>query len=98
MAKFPLVDGFDAAVVITEVGESVTNFKIGDSVAYFLKIGAYREVRNMPADALVPIPDNIYFDAAATLLTKGLTAKMLVKNLQPTDIICDGGCVAAKCK
>lgn len=83
MAVFPFVDGFDASGIVMEVGTDVANIKVGDRVAYFLQRGAYREERIIAAELVVPIPDAVSFEAAATFITKGLTAKMLEQKLQP---------------
>src|ERR1700722_15593444 len=41
----PLIPGAEAAGVIAELGEAVTDFKVGDRVAYTLPLGAYRTQR-----------------------------------------------------
>lgn len=76
--KLPFVDGFEAAGVITEVGEDVEGWKVGDRVAYYMQLGAYAQERIVPADSLVALPDGLSFEKAAALLIKGLTAEMLL--------------------
>src|SRR4051812_29648208 len=50
----PLTPGSEAAGVVEEVGEGVTDFRPGDRVAYGTgPIGAYAEVRNVAADRVV---------------------------------------------
>src|ERR1700685_3165776 len=46
----PLIPGAEAAGVVTQVGESVTDLKLGDRVAYTLPSGAYRTQRVVPAE------------------------------------------------
>ena len=71
--------GLEGAGIITEVGSNVTNFKVGSRVAYAaIPLGAYSSHRNYPASKLVKIPDEIDFDVAATLMTKGLTTYYLL--------------------
>ncbi len=41
----PLIPGAEAAGVVAEIGEAVTDFKVGDRVAYTLPLGAYRTQR-----------------------------------------------------
>jgi NADPH2:quinone reductase len=60
------------------VGPGVTGFRKGDRVAYMAGPGAYARARNVPADRLVPLPDEVSFEQAASALVKGLTAHMLV--------------------
>jgi len=74
----PLIPGSEAAGVVEDVGEGVTEFKPGDRVAYIARSGAYRRRRVMPADRLVKLPADVAFEAAASIMLKGLTAQFLV--------------------
>jgi NADPH2:quinone reductase len=76
---YPAPIGSEAAGVIESVGTGVNDFDIGDRVAYPFTIGAYAESRIIPAANLFKLPDDISFDQAATVLVKGLTAHMLLK-------------------
>ncbi|WP_028356950.1 quinone oxidoreductase family protein [Brackiella oedipodis] len=72
--------GFEAAGVVTAVGSSVTEFKVGDRVAYGQSpIGAYAQFRNIPARCLVKLPEQIDFKTAAAMMLKGLTAQYLLR-------------------
>jgi NADPH:quinone reductase len=79
----PLIPGAEAAGVIEEVGEAVTNLKAGDRVAYTMPLGAYRTRRVVPAERLVKLPDSIAFDVAASVMLKGLTAQFLLTSCYP---------------
>jgi NADPH:quinone reductase len=79
----PLIPGAEAAGIVDALGEGVADFKIGDRVAYVLPSGAYRTRRAVAADRLVKIPDGIDFDAAASLMLKGLTAQFLLNSCYP---------------
>lgn len=70
--------GVEAAGVVEAVGPGVTLVKEGDRVAYMSGPGAYAGARNVAADRLVPLPDDVTFELAAAALLKGLTAHMLV--------------------
>ena len=71
--------GFEAAGIVESLGTEVTDWKIGDRVAYMnAGVGAYADRRNVPARKLVAIPDRVSDEAAATLLFKGLTAHYLL--------------------
>jgi NADPH2:quinone reductase len=79
----PLIPGGEAAGVVEEVGEGVSDFKPGDRVAYTLPIGAYRTRRVVPADRLVKLPDGIGFDVAASMMLKGMTTQFLLTSCYP---------------
>lgn len=70
--------GMEGAGVVEAVGEGVTLVKPGDRVAYAGRpIGAYAEARNMPADALLVLPEKIDFESAAGMMLQGLTIQYL---------------------
>ena len=78
----PLVIGMEAAGVVEAVGEGVERFRAGDRVAYAsAPIGAYREMRNFPADRCVPLPPGVSDRAAAAVLLKGLTLQTLLRRV-----------------
>jgi len=76
----PLIPGGEAAGIVDAVGEGVTDFMSGDRVAYVLPSGAYRTRRVVAAERLVKLPEAIDFDAAASLMLKGLTAQFLLNS------------------
>lgn len=72
--------GFEAAGVVQAVGPGVTDFQVGDRVAYGQSpIGAYAKARTMPAHQVVRLPDEISFEQAAALMLKGLTVQYLFR-------------------
>lgn len=72
--------GQEGAGVVEAVGPDVTHVKPGDRVAYAARPnGAYSEVRVMPADILVRLPDDIPFDKGAAMLLQGLTVQYLFR-------------------
>lgn len=72
--------GLEGAGVVEAVGNAVTDIKVGDRVAYAGgPPGAYAEVRNMPADRLVKLPDSIDFKTAAAMMLQGMTAQYLLR-------------------
>ncbi len=80
--KIPLPSGLgsEAAGVIEAVGSGVTDLKAGDRVAYSGgPIGAYAEVRVLPIDRLVKLPESVSDRVAATLMLKGLTVQYLLR-------------------
>jgi NADPH2:quinone reductase len=76
--------GSDAVGVVEAVGPGVTGIRAGDRVGYLLgPQGAYAQVRVMPADVLIPLPDGICDRTAATLMMKGMTAQYLFRQVYP---------------
>ncbi len=72
--------GLEAAGVIEEVGEGVASLKPGDRIAYGTgPIGAYAEIRNLPANRLTRLPESIPDETAAGMMLKGMTARYLLR-------------------
>lgn len=70
--------GVEAAGVVEAVGDGVTTLQAGDRVATFgPMLGAYATERNIAADTLFPLPDDIGDETAAAALLKGCTAEFL---------------------
>lgn len=87
----PGIPGIEAAGIIEEVGDGVSGFGVGDRIAYVTAgYGAYASERLLPAELAVRLPSGISEDLAATVLLKGLTAEMLLRQVhrvQPGDLI-----------
>ena len=82
--KLPTGIGIEASGIIKEVGPNVSNFSVGDKVAYSaIPIGAYSTHRIYPTKNLVKVPDGIDLTLAATLMTKGLTTFYLLHKTYP---------------
>ena len=76
--------GLEGAGVVEAVGSAVTDVQAGDRVAYAGgPVGAYAEVRNMPADRLVKLPDAIDSRTAAAMMLQGMTAQYLLRRTYP---------------
>ncbi len=76
--------GMEASGIIKEVGPDVSNFSVGDKVAYAaLPLGAYSTHRIFKTNNLVKVPDDIDLTLAATLMTKGLTTFYLLHKTYP---------------
>jgi len=88
---FPLVDaggvlGMEAAGEVIDVGPGVGGFAAGDRVAYAgLPPGAYRAIRTLPAELVVPLPEGVEMRLAAAALLKGMTAEFLLHRVQPLE-------------
>jgi NADPH2:quinone reductase len=83
--------GAEGAGIVEAVGPDVTDLRPGDRVCYGNgPLGAYSEVRVMPADRLLPIPDGISDQQAAAMMLKGLTTQYLIRQIHkvaPGDVI-----------
>lgn len=74
--------GTEGAGEIEAVGEGVTDFQIGDRVAYATgPLGAYGEHHSLPARHLVKLPDSISYEQAAAVMLKGLTTQYLLRQV-----------------
>lgn len=77
----PFTPGVEGAGIVEAVGEGVAELQAGDRVAYGGPLGGYAEVRLIPADRLVKLPDAISFEEAAAMMLQGMTAEMLLKRV-----------------
>lgn len=72
--------GFEASGDVVAVGEGVSHVQVGDRVAYGQSpLGAYTDLRNVPAGKVVKIPDSVSYEDAAAVMLKGLTAQYLLR-------------------
>jgi NADPH2:quinone reductase len=75
----PMIPGNEGAGVITALGPGVTEFSVGERVAYGSGTGSYTTERNVPVGRLVQLPDRIDDRAAAAMMLKGMTAQYLLR-------------------
>lgn len=81
--ELPFVPGKEGAGTITALGEGVTDFAIGDRVAYASADGAYAAERNVEVKHLVKVPEGITLETAAAMMLKGMTAQYLLLQTYP---------------
>ena len=82
-AQLPYTLGVEAAGVIAEVGEGVTDVKPGDRVAWCLIPGSYATLAIVPVARLIKLPDAISTQQAAAVLLQGMTAHYLLHSTFP---------------
>ncbi|WP_093159536.1 quinone oxidoreductase family protein [Saccharopolyspora antimicrobica] len=83
-APLPAGMGVEAAGVVEAVGDGVRHIGEGDRVTYTgSPLGAYSTERVMPAGPLIPLPDEIGFDTAASMTMRGLTTAYLLRRIHP---------------
>jgi NADPH:quinone reductase len=75
----PFVVGNEAAGEVIAVGPGVSDFKVGDRVAYVVALGCYATERVVPADRVIKLPANISYEQAAAMMLKGMTAEYLLR-------------------
>jgi NADPH2:quinone reductase len=76
--QLPMTGGNEGAGVVEAAGPGVTDLKPGDRVGYTGLPGAYSDVRLVPADRMVKLPQGITDDQAASMMLKGLTVHYLI--------------------
>lgn len=75
--EFPIILGWDAAGIISEVGSNVKNFQVGDHVFARPETtadGTYAEYTPVDENLLAKMPENLSFEEAASVPLTGLTA------------------------
>lgn len=78
--------GVEAAGIVEDVGEGVTNVQPGDRVTYtgFVNtLGAYSTERLIPAAPLIKLPHGIECEVAAAMTMRGLTSAYLMRRIWP---------------
>lgn len=75
--------GCEGAGRVVATGDAVTEFSMGDRVAFVMAMGSYAEAINLPATSLVKIPDGVSDDQAAAILLKAMTVDYLFNESFP---------------
>jgi len=76
----PITIGLEGAGRVVAVADDVSELREGDRVAYASPpLGAYAEVRDMPADRLVKLPEGIEEKQAAAMMLQGMTVQYLIR-------------------
>ena len=76
--------GTEGAGIVEAVGAGVTDLQIGDRVAYAGgPLGAYSQLRCLPADRLLKLPEAIDCRSGAAMMLQGLTAAYLLRRTFP---------------
>jgi NADPH:quinone reductase len=83
--------GSEGAGIVEATGQGITHVRPGDRVAYAGgQPGSYAEVRLMPADRLLKVPEGISDQQAAAMMLKGMTVQYLIRRtykVQPGDTV-----------
>ncbi|QFT81029.1 Quinone oxidoreductase 1 [Roseovarius sp. THAF27] len=82
--ELPHALGMEAAGIVEAVGDGVTHLQPGQKAAYAATPpGAYSEARVMPAAQVCPLPDDIPFEDAASIMLQGMTVEYLFHRVWP---------------
>jgi len=79
----PFTLGQEGAGAIEALGEGVTDFSVGDRVAYTSVVGSYAEYAAVPTKMLVKVPEGIDLKVAAGAMLQGMTAHYLTHSTFP---------------
>jgi NADPH2:quinone reductase len=79
----PYVPGHEGAGVVTAVGEGVSEFSVGDHVAWADCPGSYAGQIAAEAGKLVPVPQGIDLRIAGAVMLQGMTAHYLCRSTFP---------------
>lgn len=75
--SLPTIPGFEAAGVVSAIGDGAGDLRVGDSVVYWGVRGSYAEQAVVPPDVLVKIPVGLDARMAAAVFLQGMTAHYL---------------------
>ena len=73
----PATIGDEAVGIIEQLGEGVSDFSVGQRVAYPATKGAYTQYRTIDYKELVPVPDGVDDITVAASLLRGMTVEYL---------------------
>ena len=91
----PYINGFEGAGIVKD-NNGHAEFRIGDRVAFADVPFANADLVAVPFDNLIPLPDEISFETAASIMLQGLTAHFLtsdshkIKNGETVTHSCSG--------
>jgi NADPH2:quinone reductase len=88
-ASLPVIPGGEAAGIVSQVGEGVSEVVVGDLVAFTGGSGSYAEKVIVPSWRLIKLPDGVDAEAGAAAMLQGMTAHYLshsTYSLKPGDI------------
>lgn len=87
---YPAVIGQEGAGIVEAVGAGVAGLETGDRIAYGTSLGAYAEVRLLPAEKAIKLPDSISDRTAAAMMLQGMTVEYLIRRtykVEPGDTV-----------
>ncbi|MEW2494863.1 quinone oxidoreductase [Streptomyces nodosus] len=83
--ELPFIPGVEGAGQVIELGPGVSDFAIGDRVAWVFAWGSYAEQIVLPASSAVALPDDIPDEVAASVMMQGITAHHFATEAAPVE-------------
>lgn len=86
----PYLLGYEGSGIITQIGAAVTDLQVGQRVAFADVPNANAEFVAAPVDKVIPLPDFVSYETAASVLLQGLTAHYLTRDsytIRPKDLV-----------
>ncbi|MCJ0906118.1 quinone oxidoreductase [Rhodococcus sp. ARC_M6] len=81
--NLPYIPGDEGSGVVEAIGTDVTEFSVGDRVAWAAATGSYAEKVVVSSAVAVKVPDGVPAPVAASALLQGMTAHYLAKSTYP---------------
>ncbi|TDK62911.1 quinone oxidoreductase [Bacillus salipaludis] len=78
--KPPYILGYEGAGIVEKVGAEVQGISLGDRIAFADVPFANAELVAVPYEKLIPLPELVSFEQAASILLQGLTAHYLTSD------------------
>ncbi len=82
-AALPYVPGAEGAGTVAGVGPGVSDFAVGEPVAWTQGPGSYAEQVAVPAALAVPVPEGVSLSVAGAVMLQGMTAHYLCHSTYP---------------
>ena len=79
--EVPYIPGSEGTGVVAAVGSEVTDFTVGDRVAWAAAPGSYAEKVAVDTAVAIAVPDGIRPSVAASVLLQGMTAHYLIESV-----------------
>lgn len=79
--QLPYIPGAEGTGVVVAIGDGVTDFRVGDRVAWAGGARSYAQKVTVEAAVAVPVPEGVDPAVAASALLQGMTAHYLVESV-----------------
>jgi NADPH:quinone reductase len=79
--ELPYIPGAEGTGVVTAIGDGVTEFRVGDRVAWAGGARSYAERVTVDAAVAISVPDGVDPAVAASALLQGMTAHYLIESV-----------------